>query len=508
MYRVALMVAFLPLACSEPQATPTEAMQLAAIQVPGRWIIALDRGADREAVIGSVPGNVRRRYRAVLNGFAGDFPGAAVEALRRNPNVRYVVPDRLVTVEQVGSWGLDRVDQRALPLDDSYTPQGDGTGVTMYSVDTGILYEHEQFEGRAGVGYDIDGGAGRDCHGHGTHTSGTMVGNTVGVAPAAHVIAVKVFPGCTGSTPTSEVIAGLDWVAQNVLHPAVINMSLGGPRTSPDPYDDATQALRDLGIHIVVSAGNSSADACDYTPASSPGALTVAATTDADALASFTNTGPCVDIAAPGVGIRSGNATGSYSWFNGTSMSAPHVSGALALLLSANADMSPAAAEADILARATALAPFGLLYVNGFGTTNPAPPRALPPAPPPLPQVPAYTLQPTTQQRGFVVSWAAPGADVTALRFRWRVADTTPECVANGFPCNHGGWREGGPFDPGVGSAVFDRLRHDYFDDFGWRTLHVQGYADGAGGASGWRPLDNIPTVEVCETRGGGARCR
>lgn len=227
------------------------------------------------------------------------------------------------------SWGLDRIDQRQLPLDGQYTADVAGAGQIVYIVDSGIDYGHQAFGGRAVPGYDLEGGDGSDCYGHGTHVAGTVGGADYGVASGVTLVSVRVFPACTGNTESSEVIAALDWIAQQGII-GTVNMSLGGP--AEPALDAAVAALAALGYTVVVSAGNEAQDVCNVSPAREPSAVTVGATDRQDFRATFSNFGDCLDLFAPGVAIESTLIGGGSGPMSGTSMAAPHVAGYAAML--------------------------------------------------------------------------------------------------------------------------------------------------------------------------------
>jgi subtilisin family serine protease len=287
-----------------------------------------------------------RVFRSALRGYTARLTAAQADELADAPGVLAVERDaRMVAYDtQPGApWGLDRIDQNALPLSSTYTYTRTGQGVTAYVIDTGIRFAHQDFGGRATSGFDaVDGGSADDCNGHGTHVASTIGGTTYGVAKRVSLVAVRVLD-CNGSGATSGVIAGMDWVVANhqAGQPAVANMSLGGGASTA--VDAAIARMTADGITVAVAAGNSTADACGASPARAPSALTIAASTQADALASFTNGGPCVDLVAPGQNITAAWSTSNTATntISGTSMASPHAAGAAAKVLQGTPTASP-----------------------------------------------------------------------------------------------------------------------------------------------------------------------
>lgn len=295
-------------------------------------------------------------YSTAIRGFAAPMSAAAADQLRRDPRVAYVDVDKPVSINATQSptpsWGLDRIDQQNLPLNNSYTYPNEGAGVHFYGIDTGILGTHNEFTGRMSNGFDAIGGGTTDCNGHGTHTASTAAGTTYGVAKKMTVHPVRVL-NCAGNGSYAQVIAGIDWVTANHQSPAVANMSLGG--SFDQATNDAVTASIASGVVYSISSGNSSANACSFSPASTPNAITVNASQINDSRASFSNFGSCTDIFAPGVNITAAwiggnNATNTIS---GTSMAAPHVAGAAGLYLAANPGATPAQVAAALINNAT-----------------------------------------------------------------------------------------------------------------------------------------------------------
>lgn len=351
--------------------------------IAGRYIVTLKSDVANVAVtaadmVSSLGGTLHHTYNTALKGFSATLPDAAVAALRNNPAVAAIEADRVAAAfpaetpsprtQPNATWGIDRIDQRSLPLSASYNYQYLGTGVTVFIIDTGMRLDHTEYTGRVSLpGYDAigDGNGVNDCNGHGTHVAGTVGGTTYGVAKGVSLTPVRVL-GCDGYGTNSGVIAGIDFVAQSSRRPAVANMSLGGGAS--DAIDAAVQGAINAGVTMVVAAGNSNDNACNYSPARAPNAITVGATTNTDARASYSNYGTCLDIFAPGSGITSAWYTSptATNTLNGTSMATPHVAGVAALTLAANPTATPAAVTTTILNNATQ----GVVTNPGTGSPN------------------------------------------------------------------------------------------------------------------------------------------
>ena len=318
------------------------------------------------SVYGGAKGHV---YKHALNGFSVRMPAAAAMLLSQDARVAYVEEDGQMHTTATQSnppWGLDRIDQRDRPLSGTDTYTWTGSGVRVYVIDTGIRTSHTQFGGRASNVYDVNGGNGQDCNGHGTHVAGTVGGSTYGVAKSALLRGVRVF-GCSSSTATSNIIAGVNYVTANRVLPAAANMSVGGGASSS--LDSAVQSMINSGVTTAVAAGNDyGVDACTRSPARVGAAITVGSTTSSDARSSFSNIGTCLDIFAPGSSILSAWYTSdtATNTISGTSMATPHVAGVAALYLQSNTGASPATVRNAIVNNATT----GRLTGIGTGSPN------------------------------------------------------------------------------------------------------------------------------------------
>ncbi len=390
--------------------------------IPGQYIVVYRQTralttAQSEQLVNDLGGQLLFTYDAVLNGFAAsNLTDDAIAKLQANDAVAYIEPDQIVSLQDEPSlggtrvflpvvsrssgttgggqtqpnatWGLDRVDQRSLPLNGTYTYNQSGQNVHAYVIDTGIRATHSEFTGRVGNGYDaVDGGAPDDCQGHGSHVAGTVGGTLYGVAKNVTIHAVRVL-NCEGSGSNAGVIGGMNWVAQNRQLPAVANMSLGGPASAA--VDNAVNGLIGANVTVVVAAGNENQNACNVSPSRTPGAITVGATDNQDTRAYFSNYGACLDLFAPGVEITSAwyNSNDATNTIDGTSMASPHVAGFAALVLSANPSFTPSQVANFITSNATpnlVSDPAGsanLLLFSPYG--NPGAPNPNPtPTPPP-----------------------------------------------------------------------------------------------------------------------------
>ncbi|QFZ18171.1 S8 family peptidase [Saccharothrix syringae] len=345
--------------------------------VADSYIVVLKRHADLASARTAVPG-ITRTYGSALPGFAVHADAATARRLAADPRVAYVAQDLKVGLEAAAldvqpnppSWGLDRIDQRTLPLDAKYHHPNTAPGVRAYVVGTGIRYTHQEFDGAAVPGLDNVGGVtppGNDCNGHGTHMAGIIGGRTTGVAKDVALVSVRVL-NCQGSGTYAQVIQGIDWITRDAAasgRPAVALMTLGGPRHQA--FNDAITASINANVHYSVVSGSSNADACNYSPGSTPLATTVGATDANDNKAGFSNYGGCIDVWAPGVNITSawGTSDTAYSTISGSAASA-HAAGVAALWR----QRFPGDSAVQVAAALTANATPGVVVNPGAGSPN------------------------------------------------------------------------------------------------------------------------------------------
>ena len=338
----------------------------------GHYIVVLKSGApSAEAVVHrhafSKALTMDQHFKTVMHGFAAAVNDEDLDSLRHDPDVESIVPDRYV--HQLGSetgmgWALDRVDQHNMPLNGAFAYGATGYGVNIYVVDGGIRYSHTEFGGRAHFAFDALGGDGSDCNGHGTGVAGVAAGSVHGVAKAANIYSVRVFP-CSGTTTLSTILAGIDWVTAHHRSPAVANLSLGA--AAAPILDTAVERSIRSGVTYVVAAGNNGGDACAMSPGKLPDVINVGASDASDSRASWSNYGSCVHMFAPGVSVGSADYYSDValaSW-NGTSVAAPMVSGAVALYLQGHPTASPASVRSAILGNTT-----GSVLRNTSGSAN------------------------------------------------------------------------------------------------------------------------------------------
>jgi aqualysin 1 len=350
-------------AASKPSSTSARSSKLIHSEnpIPGRYIVVLDGSSDipwqpnwqveaqAYELAGSYGGNVGKVFYNAIKGFSVELTPEAAELLANDKRVLYVEEDAevfpSVSAQSAADWGIDRIDQRNLPLNSSYVYGNNGAGINVYIIDSGILPTHVDFGGRAAVAHDVlnDGMNGIDCTGHGTHVAGIVGSSTYGVAKAANLYGVRMLP-CSGSGLVSNLIAAVDWVTANRINPAIANVSINASSNSPSMNLAINNSITS-GVTFAVSAGNNNFDACQISPSNIPAALTVGATTASDNRAGYSNFGPCIDIWAPGHGITSlGHSSDTaIRTMSGTSMASPMVAGVAALYLQANPTASPAA---------------------------------------------------------------------------------------------------------------------------------------------------------------------
>uniref|UniRef100_A0ABM0MS86 Proteinase K-like n=1 Tax=Saccoglossus kowalevskii TaxID=10224 RepID=A0ABM0MS86_SACKO len=331
--------------------------------IPNQYIVVLkdEFGGDLDHVLEEVENSNQLRkldarvthvYSNVYRGFSLHIPETALLWIRKLSQIAYVEEDCIITAQRV-PWNLDRIDQRDLPLNSVYMPAGDGEGVNVYVVDTGIRYSHEEYSGRASFFYDYEtDGDGSDCNGHGTHGAGVVGGTDFGVAIMTSLYSVRVL-SCFGAGSTSQIIAGIDYIAAWGVRPGVASISIGGgPSTS---LDNAVRGLVAAGFSACVSAGGAATNACNFSPARVEEAITVGSMDSNDYISSSSNTGPCIDMFAPGVDIQSAWHTSDTATavLSGTSSSTAHVAGACAIILEENPTWSPKQVVTELIENCT-----------------------------------------------------------------------------------------------------------------------------------------------------------
>jgi subtilisin family serine protease len=374
----ALGLSALPAAAAETQSVVSVAPATGEA-IRDRYIVTLRDGADARGLARAARVSPRFVYSSAVNGFAAVLAPGQLRVLQRSPDVASIERDQVVHSERSvptapaplatqsvstggGLYGLDRIDQRYRPLSGGYTYNATGAGVYVYVIDTGIDTGHKNFGGRARNVFDALGGNGKDCNGHGTHVAGTIGASTYGVAKGVQLRGVRVLD-CDGSGSLSGIIAAVDWVRANATRPAVANISLGGGYSWS--LNTAVTNLANSGVAVAVAAGNEDQDACGVSPASASGVLSVAASNKTDARASFSNYGRCVDLYAPGVGVRSTWLNGRAKTISGTSMASPHVAGVMALY-KAYGDASTSEVNSALADAATT----SVIRYNRTGTPN------------------------------------------------------------------------------------------------------------------------------------------
>lgn len=449
---------FVVTACSDsPMATNQEPLlsvtRPATQLIPGRYIVLFKKGkvgdvrGEAQRIVSGDGGRMLFVYEHAVRGFAADLSDAAIERLRRNPNVEVIQQDGIIKLDATQaptpSWGLDRIDQANLPLNNSYTYPNTGTGVHFYGIDTGILGgingaagAHNEFTGRMSSGFDAitSGGNANDCNGHGSHTASTVAGTVYGVAKTATLHPVRVL-NCAGSGSFAQVVAGINWVTgDHNAHPgqlSVANMSLGG--SGDVATDNAVRASIAAGVVYSLSSGNSSTDGCGQSPGRTLEGLTVNASDITDRHASFSNGGPCTDLYAPGVNITGAwiGSTSATNTISGTSMAAPHVAGVAALYLAANGATPVATVNTAIINAATSnkitnipafvgVTPNKLLNMQfiGGGPSN-------------VPPVAAFTYSCVGLTCTFTST--STDSDGTITAFAWKTANGTTISTASSF---------------------------------------------------------------------------
>ncbi|TQV77160.1 S8 family peptidase [Aliikangiella marina] len=500
--------------------------QVTGLEVPGEYIVQLHPVSALGAQVnahstaqslarsyGATSSDVFKVYQTAIKGFAVKMSEKQAQKMASHPSVKLVEPNRYVfanATQNNATWGLDRIDQRDLPRDTTYTYNTDASNVHVYIIDTGVRTSHNEFSGRMGNGIDTvdNDNDPNDCNGHGTHVAGTVAGTVYGVAKGATVHGVRVL-SCSGSGTNAGVIDGVEWVTNNHISPAVANMSLGGGASSA--LDNAVNASINAGVTYAVAAGNDNANACNYSPARVSNAITVGSTTSSDSRSSFSNFGSCVDVFAPGSSITaawytSNSATNTIS---GTSMASPHVAGVAALYLAANPSASPAQVKNAIESTASTgkISSVGsgspnLLLYSLFDSTPPPPPP--PPGGDSLENGVPVTGLAASQGNDIVYTMEVPSGatDITFTisggsgdadlytRFGSAPTDSTYDCrpYRNGNNETCTGTQSGGTY----------YVRVKAYSTFSGVTLTGSYTAPGGGGGGGLEPInETISNISV-----------
>lgn len=409
-------------------------------RIPGEFMVRFRpevADADRLArqLVAAHGGKVFATWKG-MKGFWGTLPEQAIQGLRRHPNVKYIEASVLIPPANVsqnvqyGNWGLDRIDQRSLPLDGWFNYQYTGAGVRVWIVDTGVNMYEADLAGRVDTNYWFTYNGTNPfapCFDHGTPVAIMAAGTTYGVAKNATINVARVSDNCqNGSMSTGAISSAFNFIADYSPRPAVVNGSFGHECSwwgCGNTADDAIRYAISRGVTVVVSAGNDGNDACDYAPAHVSQAITVGASdwNDSRVLSGThgwaSNYGSCVDLFAPGASMNAG-----YRNFSGTSSAAPLVTGAVATYLQQVPAGTPAQAANWLVSNAT------LNKITSAGTGSPNRllyiPQPLPPPPPPPPAPWWVTIQgPSSMQPGQTCNWYA-SHNVPDASYEWYVNGT------------------------------------------------------------------------------------